>query len=258
MLRSLDELRNYVLVARDGEIGRSKDFLFDDEQWAVRYMVADTGKWLPGREVLISPLAIGGSDWENRRLEVDMSRDAVEASPPLERNAPVSRLYEMRLSRHYRWPIYWGGGGVWGPHTIPRELIREAPASQESEEDLDLEDPERSHLRSVKEVTGYHIRAADGEIGHVEDFIANDTTWSIPFMAIDTRNWLPGRKVLVAPDWITSMNWADRHVAVDLTREAIKTSPKFDPSAPVNQGYVERLYDYYGRPRPRTPEASSR
>jgi hypothetical protein len=247
MLRSLDELRGYVLSGRDGEIGRSKDFLFDDALWVVRYMVADTGKWLPGRRVLISPVALGRSDWTNRRLAVDLTRESIKQSPSIERDAPVSRLYEKRLFRHYGWPIYWGGGGVWGAYQLPRELAAERPLAEIPD---DPDDPERSHLRSVKEVTGYRIQATDGEIGHVEDFIADDSTWAVLFMVVDTRNWLPGRKVLVAPHWIQSVDWAESTVGVEMTRQRVKESPVFDPSEPVNRDYVERLYDYYGRPRP--------
>jgi hypothetical protein len=116
---------------------------------------------------------------------------------------------------------------------------RAASAQQEKEH----------HLRSTREVIGYHIQARDGEIGHVEDFIADDQTWAIQYMVVDTRNWLPGRKVLIAPAWIEKVDWLERLVHVDLLRETIQNSPEFDPSAPVNRAYEVRLYDYYGRPK---------
>lgn len=105
------------------------------------------------------------------------------------------------------------------------------------------------HLRSTREVIGYHIQANDGGIGHVDDFIAGGEDWVIRYMIVDTRNWLPGRKVLVAPTWVKRVDWAKRDVYVDLSRETIENSPEFDPSAPVNREYELRLYDYYGRPR---------
>ncbi|MBK9166200.1 MAG: PRC-barrel domain-containing protein [Bryobacterales bacterium] len=105
------------------------------------------------------------------------------------------------------------------------------------------------HLRSVREVSGYRIRAADGEIGRVADFIVDTDGWAIRYLVVDTRNWLPGRKVLVAPRWVQSIDWGDRLVHVRLHREDIKNSPEFDPNEPVNREYEARLYDYYGRPR---------
>ncbi|MEJ2023797.1 MAG: PRC-barrel domain containing protein [Deltaproteobacteria bacterium] len=190
MLRSLKSLINYVLKAEDGEIGRCTDFLFDDEKWVTRYIVADTGKWLPGRKVLISPISLGEPDWSSRRFPVKMTRDEVESSPPLDADAPVSR-----------------------------------------------------------KVTGYDIEALDGEIGPAEDFIVDDTSWVFRYMVVDTRKWLPGRKVLVSPEWIDTIIWAENHVKVDLTVNEVKESPKYDPSRPVNREYEVVLYDYYGRPQ---------
>jgi hypothetical protein len=105
------------------------------------------------------------------------------------------------------------------------------------------------HLRSTREVIGYHIQATDGEIGHVEDFVLNDEIWSIYYMVVDTRNWLPGREVILSTSWIEEVDWIERHVHVNLSQEAVENSPEFDPSVPVNREYEIRLYDYYGRPK---------
>ena len=107
---------------------------------------------------------------------------------------------------------------------------------------------EQGRLRSVDEVIGYNIQATDGDIGHVEEFIVDDDTWIIRWFVVDTRNWLPGRKVLVAPDWVTRTSWGDRDVHVDVTRARIKDCPEYDPGLPINRRYEQQLYDYYGRP----------
>jgi hypothetical protein len=104
-------------------------------------------------------------------------------------------------------------------------------------------------LRSIQELQGYKISVLDGNIGHVEEFIADDSNWFIRYMVVDTKNWLPGRKVLIAPDWIEQVSWNDSKFYVDLPRELIKDSPEYDPAAPVNRQYEARLYDYYGRPK---------
>jgi hypothetical protein len=98
-------------------------------------------------------------------------------------------------------------------------------------------------------VIGYHIQAADGEIGHVEDFVLNDDVWTVHYIVVDTRNWLPGRKVILSTSWIEEVDWLENKVYVNLGQEAVENSPEFDPSAPVNREYEIRLYDYYGRPK---------
>lgn len=244
MLRSINELRDYVLAAEDGEIGRCRDFLFDDRTWTVRYMVADTGKWLPQRKVLISPASLGDPDWKTQLFRVMLTKSQIEGSPELETDAPVSRAYEREWYAHYNWSPYWYGGGIWGPGAIPQAL---ADPPRETLEGDDTETD--SHLRSAKEVTRYHIQAKDGEIGHVEDFIVDDETWTIRYVVVDTRNWLPGKKVLVAPGWASRIDWKDAKLHLDLEREIIKNGPEYDPSTPVNREYETRLYDYYGRPK---------
>jgi hypothetical protein len=238
MLRSVNDLVGYVLAAEDGEIGRCKDFLFDDLSWAVRYMVADTGKWLPGRKVLISPIALGEPVARTRLFPVNLTRQQIEHSPPLAQDAPISRQFEASLFDHYGWAYYW----------------RMAPYHQqlhleEQEKRAGGAKPEKSHLRSAKEVRGYHIQAIDGEIGRVDDLIAEEEGWVLRYIVVNTRPWLPGGQVLVAPDWVKEVDWNEQKVSVDLTKEAVKNSPKYDPSEPVNREYEVRLYDYYGRPQ---------
>jgi hypothetical protein len=240
MLRSLDELRGYTIVGTDGDCGDAKDFLFDDVHWIVRYVVVDTGKWLPGRKVLISPFAVQDTDWAKRKISVSLSREQIEKSPGLDVDEPVSRQKEQELIDYYGWKPYWAPGGVVGGAPVPPVPSREAVAQSETEGNL--------CLRSAHEVNGYHIHARDGEIGHVADFIADIPSWQIRYMVVDTRNWLPGRKVLVSPLWTDNVKWADREVQVDMTQEEIKNSPKFAAGAPVNREYETRLYDYYGRP----------
>jgi len=243
MLRNVSTILNYVLLAKDGEIGRCKDFLFDDEKWTIRYMVADTRKWLPGRKVLISPMSLGTVDWSSRHFQVQLTQRQIEESPPLEEDAPVSRQYEMMFSTYFATPSYWGGANIWGRHPSPT-LLR----GEHEKLATDFESPEENHLRSVKEVTGYHIQATDDEIGHVEDYVVDDEVWALRYVVVDTRNWLPGRKVLVSPQWATAVDWAEEKLFVDLTTDAIKNGPEYEPLAPIDRDYESALHEHYGRP----------
>lgn len=237
MLRSIDELIGYTIEARDGDIGKVSDFLFDDEKWVIRYLVANTGNWLVGRKVLISPAAFYGKPrWENEKFPLVITKQMVEESPDISKDEPVSRRKEAGIVAYYHWPIYW------------YPVVQKGTGGEGKHEAQDEESGD-SHLRSVWEVEGYHIEARDGSIGHVADFIIDDERWEIMYLVIDTRNVLPGRKVLVSRLWIHEVSWVGSKVAVDLTKEAIKKSPEFDPSAPVNREYEEVLYDYYGRPK---------
>jgi hypothetical protein len=244
MLRSLKELQNYVLEATDGEIGRCKDFLFDDTEWIIRYMVADTRKWLPGRKVLIPPESLAKPDWLRKRLSVELSQQQIKESPPLETDQPVSRQYESRWTEYYGLPRYWLGPGGLGAIYSPM-----VPSAEEQKARLknDIESPE-GQLRSTQEVTGYHIQATDGEIGHVDDFFADDQDWTLHYLVVDTRNWLPGRKVLVSPQWASAVNWSERKVYFERSKEKIENSPEYDPAQLPNRKYEDLLYNYYGIP----------
>ncbi len=71
MLISLEEIIGYALQGVDGKLGDVEDFYFDDEGWTVRYLLADTGGWLPGRRVLISPEEVGRPEHEAGVLPVE-------------------------------------------------------------------------------------------------------------------------------------------------------------------------------------------
>jgi len=247
VLRSIQSLYGYKILARGDGMGKVHEFLFDDESWTIRYLVADTGSWLPGRRVLIPPVAFGKPDWESKGFPVILTRRQVEDSPGLNKDKPVSRQHEIELFRHYGWPPYWPLAGLsYNPQPTLPPYGEKTGTERESEERDDAGNP---HLRSTREVAGYSIAASDGAIGHVDDFIADDDEWLIRYIVIDTRNWLPGRKVILAARWIESVSWDKKEVAINLTRDLIKNSPEYDPKEPVNREYETRLYDYYGRPR---------
>jgi hypothetical protein len=247
MFISLNEILGYTLRGTDDEIGKTKDFLFDDREWIIRYLTVDTGNWLIDRLVIISPTSIVKTSWANKELEADLTKAKVENSPRLETNKPVSKQHENELIKYYGWPTYYGalGYGI-NPADIPRPML-ESSLNKLNVMKKNSEDP---HLRSVDEVLGYNIITKDGEIGHVEDFVADSGNWEIMYMIIDTRNFFPGgKKVLCAIDWIENINFIESNVEIMLSKEEVKNGPQFNPSDPVNRKYEERLYDYYGRPK---------
>ena len=247
MLRSLRDLFGYGVEARDGSIGKVRDALMDDARWAVRYLVIDTGSWLDRHEVLISPVAVERVEWADWLMWVRLTRAQVEHSPAVDAHRPVSRQHELEFAGYYGWPQYWEGAALWGLAMTPSALMEAAAAVHEGEPVPEPASGDR-HLHSARDVIGYHIAASDGEIGHVEDFILEDDSWAVRYMVVGTRNWLPGRRVLVATDWIREFSWAEACVSVDLSRDAIEHGPEFDRAQPVNRELEVQLYDYYGRP----------
>ena len=250
MLRNVKELRGFAIHATDGMIGEVDDLYFDDEDWAIRYLVVDTGNWLSGRNVLISPLAIGHLDWMAQQLSVSLTKARVEGSPDIDTRKPVSRQHEADYFEYYGYPYYWGGAALWGMGAYPGSLT----AERRLEEELKTRRTSASktsddcHLRSSKVVIGYHIHAKDGDIGHVQDLLVDDHTWAIRYMIVDTSNWWGGHHVLVAPQWIEAVSWPDAKVSVDLTRRAVKDAPPYDSAAQLDRQQEQAIYEHYGHP----------
>ena len=258
MLRSLTDFEKYSLSATDGEIGSVVDFLLDDERWIVRYMVVDTGGGflkLNGRRVLVSPISFGQPDGVTQRFHVALTVDKIKNSPDIDVDKPVSRQHEQDYSHYYGLPYYWGYTGIWGMGSYPG-FLTPGGGLETTGKNSDHSAGD-THLRSAREVRRYHIQGTDRAIGHVEDFIVDDETWEVRYLVVETSDWWFGRKVLVAPQWASSVNWSERKVHLGMSRAEIKDAPEWIAGTPVNREYEERLYDYHGRPI-YWPETSTR
>jgi uncharacterized protein YrrD len=250
-LRRTKDLHRYTIGALDSDIGKVDDFYFDDEKWTIRYIVVATGLILSGRKVLISPLALRYPAWSPLHINVNLTCEQVASSPSIDLDKPVSRRYEVEHHKHYGFSHYWEGKGVWGSCPTPKALV-ETPRT-ESKSAMKTFSGE-THLRSTREVTGYHIEAADGEIGHLEDFLFDGETWEIRYAIIDTKNWWPGKKVLLRPPWIKRVSWADREIYINMSREVIRKSPPWNADRPISREYELRLHKHYDYAPYWTPE----
>lgn len=251
MMNSISHLKGATISATDGDIGHVKEVYFDDHAWAIRYLVVDTGTWLSGREVLVSPYAVRQPLSTGKKVDVTLTRQQVESSPNIDTHQPVSRRHEQEFLAYYDYPVYWGGDALWAMNAMPMipQALHRPLETQAERARLERElSPEDTHLRSSANVTGYDIQATDDSIGHVRDFVFDDESWAIRYLVIDTRNWWPGgRKVLVGTHWIDRIDWADKTVFVKLTRDQIKNSPAYEEGAPIDRAYEERLHDAYDR-----------
>ena len=218
MLKKLRPFLGYKLSGRNSGIGTVKDFYFDENSWAVRYVIADTGSWLAGRQVLFAPCAVIAANEARRLLSVDASRKQIEGSPALSFGMPVSRQFEGDYLDYYGLPRYWSGGRAWD-----------------------------CRLRTISAATGLKIQALDGEIGHVQDFIIDDETWAIRYLIVNTGSWWSGKKVLISTGWIQRVSWSDSKVFVDLSRESIKQSPEYTEDSLLTRDYEITLHQHYNR-----------
>lgn len=251
MLHSAKKLKGFSILGAEGEVGRIDDVYFDDERWIVRYIVVNTGGWLGGRRVLLSPASFRHADWSNASMLVSLTREQIENSPDIDTHQPVSRRQESELFRHYGFPYYWAGPYAWGLASYPVLMEAEAlEAAERSEAREQSEQSEDRHLRSCAEVTGYVIHATDATLGHVEDLLFDEEDWSIQLIVVDPRNWWPGKHVLVSPQRIREVSWEDKSVTLSLNRDEIEHSPEYDPDNPPLSGPHD-LYRDRGSPEAR-------
>jgi hypothetical protein len=254
MLIAGSALTGYAIEANDGRIGMVKTLLFNDRTWKIRWLVIDTGHWLTGRQVLIHPSAIGSADHKLRHLPVNLTKSQIEASPDIRQDEPVTMQMESHLYGYYGWDPYWGpdfygaditGFGMTGGYGMPfgRAQPRELDTIQ-----LGSDDGGDPHLRSMASVQSYHIHATDGSIGHVENFLLDDATWTIRYMVVDTSNWWFGAHVLIAPYAVVSIDWSNREISLNVTQSQVRTSPPWKPLNLIETMDERALHEHYGWP----------
>ena len=230
ILLNLKNLYGRKLHATDGKIGHVQDFYFDDKNWTVRYVIADTGNWLAGRQVLLSPHVFGHLDQMEKALLVNLTRNQIENAPSIELHKPVSRQYEEDYHRYYGWPCYWQGGGLWGPSAFP--FLGIPGETHPLVSDTTCPPPHQltdTHLRSALAVDGYRLEANDGHIGHVCGFMMDPGTWEISRLVIKTGSWLAGHEVEMPTGKIGRISYDESTVFVNLTSKDVEHSPAHHP-----------------------------
>ncbi len=247
MLQKSQDIKGYKVHAADGNIGHVDEFFFDEEELAVRYIIVDTGVWVFGRKVLLMPQIVDKVDWDDKKIKTGLTKEQIKNSPDIDRKKPISRLKEAELYKYYNLPVYWTGMGFSGGTVYPGAFGGAGPVvlpELAEDESLDLEVD--SHLRSTEEVKGYAIQAKDDMIGHVDDFLIEDINWKIRYLIVDTKDFLPGKDVIISPYWIDSISWMEQKVYVNLPKEKIENAPEYDKKGLIDRNYEDGLFEYYG------------
>ncbi|GAB2923659.1 PRC-barrel domain-containing protein [Paraburkholderia jirisanensis] len=239
------------MVASDGDIGNVEELYFDEEAWGIRYLVVKTGNWSDGRRVLVSPYSVIRTDPGALCIHVELTRQQVSDSPPVDLHQPVSRQHEAEYLRYYGYPTYWGGLDVWGVSSYPA-FSRAALSAVSPQTCAQLalyggKPSGDSHLHSTNAVDGYHVAADHSDIGHVSGFIFDDEAWVIRYLAVDTQTWWPSKEVLLATQWIYLIDWFGSTVLTEMTRDSIRDSPVYDSAVPLERDFETQLYAFYGK-----------
>ncbi|MDC2887981.1 PRC-barrel domain-containing protein [Psychrosphaera algicola] len=262
MLQRTDDLNACQIQSMEGDLGKIHDVYFDDEEWAIRYLVVATNNWFIKREALISPISLIKPDWLNKTLKVNLTQEQIDDCPDISVHEPVSRQQEYRYFGYYGYPIYWGGVGLWGQGFYPDGLmtvdedISDKPnaLAAKAYAETQNEDP---HLRSWKEVKGYVVNGSDGEIGHIHDLLIDEKTYAVRYVVVRTNHWWTGHDILLPPQWFTDIKWKDSSAFVNHTRDEIKGAPNFEALATMDRDWEVTMHKHYKRKGYWTDEAES-
>jgi hypothetical protein len=241
MLRSTKEFEQYAIAASDGVCGQVRDFYFDDHSWVIRYLVVGLGTAVGEHRILMSPHAILSADWPQKIFQVGLTQSEVRHSANAGTVKPVSRQHAMGYYGDVGYGKNWGGGGLWGAGFYP-DILQAGMEALEREQTSD--DP---RLRSANAVARYYVHARDGDIGHVSGFLVEDHSWAIRYVLVDTSNWWLGHEVIIAPEWIEDVDWAECIVSVDLSRQAVKDSPRYESERTLEREQELCTHRHYGR-----------
>lgn len=242
MLRAMKPLTGYKLATSENNAGRCTDFLFDDQAWTVRYVVAKTGTWLSNRRVLISPNSLQASEDGQQYFTTSLSSKQIEDAPPLADDVPVSRQYQMIWATHYGATPYWS---ELGPLSAPRAAHTLANMQTQADHD--------EHLRSFVELCGYEIAAVAPDrhgdvLGRVEDFLVDVNHWRIRYVVVETDlSWTSSRKVLVAPSWFDAVGWAEKNLYIELKGKKMQEFPEYDPTKSMGQILETAVVGFLGK-----------
>lgn len=245
MRTTCNALCDFTVSANDGELGKIKDIYFDDESWAVRYLVVDTRKWLPGRKVLLAPKHVQLLDSRNQVVRFDLTRAQIREAPPLEEHLPVTRAHEIALHDFFGWSHYWIGSGSIDlrlPFADAGPRVNPVPLGTGPGPGVIRQEGE-PHLESCKDLQGYDVQvnqAGPGRrtasAGRLWDFVVNYVEWNVPFFVVE-EDLKPGSRKFVLPtDLITAIDTGDAAIRTETPSHSISAAPGLEDVSQLGGG----------------------
>lgn len=247
MLWNASALKGYPIKATDGELGTVCDLMYEESNWAIRWVVVDTGDWLSGRLVVLPVAVVGQPDPEAHCVPARLTMKQVEQSVGVDSvrtgNSDSLDCEQENLPQgrdHY----------IWGHHdgnTPPAIALDPRVLSGATRATADMAVARGDgHVSSISAITGYSIEATDGHIGHAEDFLIDTALWQVRYLIVHTSRWWPSEKLLVSP---LSVERIDRHestIHIAETRQRVKDSPPYIAADTVDGAFEELFHTYYG------------
>ncbi len=249
MLISTTRIENSKVHAQDGTIGKVETFLFDQEQWVLRYIVAKHGFLFLGGRKLLSPVSVTGTIGESDgAIRVGLTREQVKNAPPADLARPISRRKEEQFHRYYQIPVYWGGAGLWGTAMTPLEAgtVSYEPAPTDEPEAADTDE---YHLRSTEEIEGYRVEAKEERIGTVSGCLIEDTTWAVRYLSVKMEEGQGDGRLFISPHWVDEISWIERKLRLDMPASRLREMPTVGVRGTLEREDEEKLHEFFGQPR---------
>jgi hypothetical protein len=198
LVRDAGALIGSPVIALNGEAGHVRDLLFDDESWQVTHVVLDVGNWLRRRDVVVPVSAFHFPNWRRKLMRVRLTRSEVRSSPDVESEKPVYRQQEIAMRKYFGALACWVDA-EFGLGSMPTWV--KYPTAAEG-------DP---HLRSVRHLVGYRVRATDGYFGRLNGFLVDKDSWRLTYVEVSVPRPLQ-RIVAVPTAWVDRISWSEFRV----------------------------------------------
>lgn len=232
-MHRLSKLLALQLHTAEGPFGTIVDLCLEQRSWALRYLVADIGSWLPGRKILVSPTTVGVPDWGNNQLPIRMNRFEATNSPYFDTDEPLTRQREEQLVIYHGWPKYWTSAA--GPdvaHLDESDAIAEGShngpvvSSEANCSNLPAQNG-GPRCQSVHKLAGCPIIARDGAAGHVVDLLTDTESWKILFLLVDTGTRFSGKTVVLRISAVSDVVTETGQISVERSKQQIESAPCF-------------------------------
>ena len=220
MKYNLSKISLLKVKAVEGDVGFVEDYLFDDDLWTIRYIVANVRPWIDTEEVLLTPLSIKGLDQKHKEIEFCHDKKSIENSPRISADEPVKRhqekilLRENRASKHLiddEGTVEEDSQRSLGVSMHPEALVTKSKKTTEKDEC-------NSHLRSFREIRGYEVYCVDDFLGYLEDVEVDDEAWNVLCLLVKTDQ---GQNLKLAPGWVDCIYGSENMMKLNVPRVTV-------------------------------------